>query len=195
VLEREDSAHFVLDGKYFQALDENGNPVRPERTAKPNETRVLTSLRKDGKAVSFFGDLHPSFSGNVVKAVGSAKRGYPVVSRILAARRTPEGLTGEELLDQMRLGLRAVVENVVRLTPNIVEIVLRAPMAARAFHPGQFYRLQNYETLAPRTKDTVLAMEGLALTGASVDRETGSPFDNCAGNGWLLRSLLVVEAR
>jgi NAD(P)H-flavin reductase len=51
--------------------------------------------------------------------------------------------------------------------------VVRAPIAARAFQPGQFYRLQNYEALAPRTKDTVFGMEGIALTGASVDREKG----------------------
>jgi NAD(P)H-flavin reductase len=52
-------------------------------------------------------------------------------------------------------------------------VVVRAPMAARAFEPGQFYRLQNYETLARRANGTALAMEGLALTGASVDREQG----------------------
>jgi len=62
---------------------------------------------------------------------------------------------------------------VIRLTPNIVEVVVRAPIAARAFLPGQFYRLQNYETLAPRTRDTVFGMEGIALTGASVDFEKG----------------------
>ena len=61
----------------------------------------------------------------------------------------------------------------MRLTPTIVEIVIKAPMAARAFKPGQFYRLQNYETLAPRVDGTTLAMEGLALTGARVDRATG----------------------
>jgi NAD(P)H-flavin reductase len=55
----------------------------------------------------------------------------------------------------------------------LVGVVVEAPMAARAFLPGQFYRLQNYETLAPRANGTVLAMEGLALTGASVDREKG----------------------
>jgi NADPH-dependent glutamate synthase beta subunit-like oxidoreductase/NAD(P)H-flavin reductase len=174
VLEREDATNFILDGKYFQALDENGDPVKPERVAKPNETRVLTSLRKDGKAISFFGDLHPSFSGNVVKAMGSAKQGYPVVSRILAARRKPEGITGPALVEQLNVDLRAVVADVIRLTPTIVEIVVKAPLAARAFHPGQFYRLQNFETLAPRTPETVLAMEGLALTGASVDREAGT---------------------
>ena len=60
-----------------------------------------------------------------------------------------------------------------RLTPTIVEVVVRAPMAARAFQPGQFYRLQNFETLSPNADGTRLAMEGLALTGASVDRERG----------------------
>jgi NAD(P)H-flavin reductase len=59
------------------------------------------------------------------------------------------------------------------LTPKIVEVVIKAPMAARAFQPGQFYRLQNYETLAPRVDGTTLAMEGLALTGAAVDKEAG----------------------
>jgi NADPH-dependent glutamate synthase beta subunit-like oxidoreductase/NAD(P)H-flavin reductase len=174
VLEREDATNFMLDGKYFQALDENGDPVKPERVAKPNDVRVLTSLRADGRAISFFGDLHPSFSGNVVKAFGSAKQGYPVVSRILAARRTPEGATGAEMIEKLNGELRAVVSDVIRLTPNIVEIVVKAPLAARAFNPGQFYRLQNFETICPRTPETVLAMEGLALTGASVDREAGT---------------------
>ena len=40
----------------------------------------------NGRFISFFGDLHPSFFGNVVKAMGGAKRGYPVVSRALARR-------------------------------------------------------------------------------------------------------------
>ena len=69
--------------------------------------------------------------------------------------------------------LRAVVHEVVRLTPTIVEVVVKAPMAARAFKPGQFYRLQNYENFAVCSNGTALAMEGLALTGASVDRDAG----------------------
>jgi NAD(P)H-flavin reductase len=73
----------------------------------------------------------------------------------------------------MNRELRAVVHDVVRLTPTIVEVVVKAPMAARAFKPGQFYRLQNYESFAARSNGTTLGMEGLALTGASVDREAG----------------------
>ncbi len=172
VLAREDEHNFKLDGRHFQAVDEEGNPVKPERIAKPLQTNVLISLRPDGRAISFFGDLHPSFSGNVVKAMGSAKRGYPVLSRVLAKRR-PSGPRPADLLRKLNHELRAVVEDVIRLTPTIVEIVVRAPIAARAFQPGQFYRLQNYESLATKTDETVLAMEGLALTGASVDHEKG----------------------
>jgi len=172
VLGREDAANVVIDGRHFRALDEEGNPVVPERVAKPDAVRVLMQLRPDGRAVSFFGDLHPSFSGNVVKAMGGAKLGYPVVSRMLARLR-PGPPSPAQLAARLDDELLARVHDVVRLTPRIVEIIVRAPMAARAFKPGQFYRLQNYETLAPRVCDTTLAMEGLALTGAAIDRERG----------------------
>jgi NADPH-dependent glutamate synthase beta subunit-like oxidoreductase/NAD(P)H-flavin reductase len=172
VLGREDPGNVFLDGKWFQAVDEDGQPVKPERVAKPSASRVLTSIRPDGRGVSFFGDLHPSYAGNVVKAMASAKQGYPVVTRLLS-KRSPEEPEPAALVTRLNRELRAVVQDVIRLTPNIVEVVVQAPMAARAFEPGMFYRLQNYETLAPRVNGTTLAMEGLALTGASVDREKG----------------------
>jgi len=52
-------------------------------------------------------------------------------------------------------------------------VIVKAPLAARRFRPGQFYRLQNYEAKALRSEGTLLAMEGIALTGAWVDRERG----------------------
>jgi len=172
VLAREDPTHVSLDGRYFQALDEDGNKVTPQRVAKPDATHVLMSQIADGRAVSFFGDLHPSFAGNVVKAMGGATRGYPVVSRVLA-RRAPSEPAPAALKARLDDELRARVHEVIRLTPKIVEIVVRAPMAARAFQPGQFYRLQNYETFAHKSEGTTLAMEGLALTGAAIDRKQG----------------------
>jgi NAD(P)H-flavin reductase len=172
VLGREDPENVFLDGRWFRAVDEEGNPVKPEKVSKPKAARVLMSIREDGRGISFFGDLHPSFAGNVVKAMASAKQGYPVVSRLLARRAAAEPKPAQ-LFAKLNEELRAVVREVVRLTPNIIEVVVKAPMAARAFRPGQFYRLQNYETLAPHANGTTLAMEGLALTGASVDREQG----------------------
>src|SRR3989442_8814537 len=123
--------------------------------------------------MSFFGDLHPSYFGNVVKAMGSARQGFPIVTSVLARREPASTLEDSQFLARLNRDLRAVVHEVRRLTPTIVEVVLRAPIAARRFQPGQFYRMQNYERFALRVPGTPLAMEGLALTGAWVDREKG----------------------
>jgi NADPH-dependent glutamate synthase beta subunit-like oxidoreductase/NAD(P)H-flavin reductase len=174
VLAREEGVSLALDGKYFQACDENGAPVKPERqTSKPAHPDVLLHRRADGRFMSFFGDLHPSYFGNVVKAMGGAKQGYPVVSRVLARQKAASAQDDASLLARLNRELRAVVHEVRRHTPTIVEVVLHAPVAARRFQPGQFYRVQNFETLALRVPGTTLAMEGLALTGAWVDRDKG----------------------
>ena len=141
--------------------------------------------------VSYFGDNHPTYAGSVVKAMASAKDGYPHIAALfgdrlreldeLSARGGAQaGRTLGHLEDQFRSfaarldeELLATVHQVNRLTPTIVEVVVRAAAAARRFQPGQFYRLQNFETLAPEVEGTRLLMEGLALTGAWVDREKG----------------------
>ena len=177
VLAREDG-RIKLDGRYFQAVDATGASVGVVRgLAKPDATQVLMHRADNGRFVSFFGDLHPSFFGNVVKAMGGAKRGYPVVSGALDAQEAT-GVTGAELIAHCRRELVPRVHAVHRLTPTIVEVVVHAPAQARAFRPGQFYRLQNYEMLAPRIAEagapsTVLAMEGLAMTGAWTDPVQG----------------------
>jgi NADPH-dependent glutamate synthase beta subunit-like oxidoreductase/NAD(P)H-flavin reductase len=174
VLAREDPANFELDGRYFQACDEDGAPVRPEpASAKPRTVQVLLSKHSDGRFISFFGDLHPSFFGNVVKAMGAAKQGYPSVSAVLERVRPASKLSDAEFLAEINQALRATIHEVIRLTPNIVEVIIKAPLAAQRFRPGQFYRLQNYETYALEVDGTRLAMEGLALTGAWVDPQRG----------------------
>ncbi len=185
VLAREDEALFKLSGRYFAACDEEGNPVQPVyANPKPESPMVLLSRYKDsddGRFISFFGDLHPSYSGNVVKAMSSAKQGYPVVSRVLGCVKPALDMAAPQFFADLNDRLRPTVHKVERLAPNIIEVVVHAPMAAEHFQPGQFYRFQNYATLAPIAGDTRLAMEGLALTGASVDIERG------------LVSLIVLE--
>jgi NADPH-dependent glutamate synthase beta subunit-like oxidoreductase/NAD(P)H-flavin reductase len=174
VLAREDAEHFHLDGRYFQAVDDEGRPVPAEKAiAKPNAVRVLIGRRADGRYMSYFGDVHPSFFGNVVKAIGSAKQGHPLVSKVLARVQPAARVTDAQFLATLNDLLRARIERVERLTPTIIEVVVRAPLAARRFHPGRFYRLQNYETLSKTVAGTRLAMEGLALTGAWVDAQQG----------------------
>ncbi|MCK5445815.1 MAG: FAD-dependent oxidoreductase, partial [Rhodospirillaceae bacterium] len=59
VLSREDETFAAMDGKFFRAVDENGKPVTPERSDKPEVVQVLVDVEADGRTVSFFGDLHP----------------------------------------------------------------------------------------------------------------------------------------
>ena len=172
VLTREHPGFASLDGKYFQAVDEDFNSASPPKTAKPDVSVVLMNPRPDGRCMSFFGDLHPSFAGNVVKAMASARRGYPVVDRTLR-RRPPEAVPAADLLARLNAGLRATVHDIRRLTAQAVQVTLKAPLAAAAFQPGQFYRIQNYEADSAHVEGTVLAMEGVALTGAIVDKEEG----------------------
>jgi NAD(P)H-flavin reductase len=141
----------------------------------------FTSYSKDGRFITYYGDNHPLYAGNVVKAMASARDGYPRVIALFAREIAALAPAGQKERDTrwrqftrfLDSELVARVSEVRRLTPTIVEVIVHAPSAARKFEPGQFYRLQNYETCAEQRKGTRLLMEGIALTGAWVDREKG----------------------
>ncbi len=190
--EKEYPGTFQLDARreYFQGFEPveagEGFQLKPVPASEDLDARVgfFTSYEKEGHLISFYGDNHPTYAGNVVKAMASAKDGYTEVARLfsrelaqvdfldeLAQREREKALAAHfARLDE---AFTATVVAVNRLTPTIVEVVVRAPFAAIHFEPGQFYRLQNYERLAPMADGTRLTMEGLALTGAWVDKEKG----------------------
>jgi NADPH-dependent glutamate synthase beta subunit-like oxidoreductase/NAD(P)H-flavin reductase len=149
--------------------------------AVESKNGFFTSYEHGGKFISYYGDNHPRFAGNVVKAMASAKHGYEKVVEIfadeLATRGTLPQAERDKIFDNLEATLdeqfRAYVVRVERLTPTIIDVVVKAPLQARKFEPGQFYRLQNFETSAPVVEGTRLMMEGLALTGAWVDEEKG----------------------
>ena len=168
VLAKEETEHFALDGKYFQAIDLEGKQVSPEWSAKPKTVEVFVS-RYNGRFVSFLGDLHPSYAGNVVRAMASAKQSYPFITQALEKKPPLSEQQVPVFFSTLDNKLIATVHQVNRLTHNIIEIVVKAPQAVANFKPGQFYRLQNYETNAKLGKhNTQLIMEGLAVTGASI---------------------------
>jgi NAD(P)H-flavin reductase len=180
--ENECRGTFQLDAKkkFFQphAVSSNGDGGFH---LKPDPNGFFTSYDSNGRFVSYYGDNHPRYAGNVVKAMASAKDGFPHVTRLFArdlaaldpGRQRERDAAWTRLVERLDEELVARVEDVVRLTPTIVEVIVRAPAAARHFHPGQFYRLQNFESLTHRVGTTPLLMEGIALTGAWVDKERG----------------------
>ncbi|HEX9459597.1 MAG TPA: FAD-dependent oxidoreductase, partial [Thermoanaerobaculia bacterium] len=198
IYEKEHPGTFKLDkyGQFFQSYavsNAEGSPELIEVDAN-YDRGFFTSYQHPSsreKVITFYGDNHPRYAGNVVKAMASAKDGYPFVTQLFAGDllrldRSAEAQTLREsqwndLLATLDDGLLAVVHEVNRLTPTIVEVVVRAPFASRHFEPGQFFRLQNFEANAMEVDGTRLTMEGIALTGAWTDPERG------------LLSLIVLE--
>ena len=179
--EKEYEGTFLLDAKkqYFQAHVDNGGALTTVDNRKSSEA-FFTSYDQGGKRVSFYGDNHPYYAGSVVKAMASAKHGFrhvaalfPEIESLSPADQPARDTKLQSFFATLDDALTARVVEVNRLTKTIVEVVVKAPSAARKFKPGQFYRLQNFESFAPSVAGTRLAMEGLALTGAWIDEEKG----------------------
>ena len=188
--EKEHPGSFALDAKQkffkgFKAVRSESDGSGPRFELQPDPDGFFTSHDTGGKFVTYYGDNHPRYNGNVVKAMASAKHGYPRVAALFAdeiaaldpAQQPQREDAWRSLVATLDDQLLARVERVIRLTPQIVEVIVRAPAAARHFNPGQFYRLQNFERLSPRVRvdDHVasMLMEGIALTGAWVDADKG----------------------
>jgi NAD(P)H-flavin reductase/NADPH-dependent glutamate synthase beta subunit-like oxidoreductase len=180
---------FKMDKQFFQRFEPEWNgdeiqlvPMADTAEPKLGKPAPLTSYQKDGHFISFLGDNHPVYAGNVVKAMASAKDGYPYIAKLFAkelasldaAKQAERDATLKQLFAKLDESFHASIVAINRLTPTIVEVVVKAPMQAKKFQPGQFYRLQNFEAYAPVVEGTVLAAEGLALTGAEVDKEHGT---------------------
>jgi len=184
--EREHPGSFDLDDRrqFFRphrAVHGPDGRFRVEPAGRDEAGGFFTSYASGGRLVSYFGDNHPRYAGNVVKAMASAKDGLPHIVALFAAelaaldpaRQRERDQALEALHRRLDDALLATVVEVNRLTATIVEAVVRAPQAARRFEPGQFFRVQNYETAAPRARGSPLLIEPLALTGAAVSRERG----------------------
>ncbi len=125
---------------------------------------IGTSHEVASKPFFYFGDANPNYAGSVVKAIASAKYGYKAIGAKL-----------QEKLPVLKsdFSFSAEVVTVTRIAPNLVQLEIKAPIAANAFQPGQFYRLQNFESYATVVQNTKLAMEAIALTPVKVDKQNG----------------------
>ena len=178
IYEREYPGTFKMQDTHFQPHQERGESLQPidvVEHCKIEDFGAFTSYQKNDHRVTFVGDTHPVFHGSVVKAIASGLRTYPRILRTLGAKISAIGDVREYAAFRARMEdlLQPKVEMVKRHSPTVVEIQVRAPMAAKNFRPGQFFRLQNFERQAQMLEGTRLQTEALALTGAGVDRESG----------------------
>lgn len=140
---------------------------------KDPEFGPFTSYQNEDHRVSLIGDTHPVFHGNVVKAIASGLRTYPKILDILKDKLNQTGNEKEyqAFANRMNEAFATHITQIIRRTENVIELTVRAPQAVKHFRPGQFYRLQNYETYSQRIHNTILQTEPLALIAADVNRE------------------------
>ncbi|MFO0914993.1 MAG: FAD-dependent oxidoreductase [Pirellulales bacterium] len=182
VYEKEHPGSFELDAKrhFFRKFraEAGADGKWQLQPAEPADRHAFfLSANHDGRFVTFYGDNHPNYAGNVVKAMASAKFGAPEVARLFTAdieraRKQPADSTKfHQLVKFLDDAFCPRIVKVERLTPTIVEVVVKAHYAADKFEPGQFFRLQNYEAYAPIVDGKKMMLEGLALTGAWVEKD------------------------
>ena len=167
-----------LNLQYQHYEDNNGTLLSAPGLEHCKEPQFgpFTSYQKHDYRVSLIGDTHPVFHGNVVKAIASGMRTYPKILALLKDKLQQRGDENEYQVfaKHMDTLFRAHVTHITRKAPNVVELTIKAPLAAKHFKPGEFYRLQNFETFAPHVGNTLLQMEPLALVAAECDKNNGT---------------------
>lgn len=167
---------FHREGSEYQTyLEQEGNleVILSDGHCKVTEFGPFTSYHLNGHRVSFLGDTHPIFHGSVVKAIASAKRTYPKIVSLMGDRASAVGSLKEyeKFAEKMNDLFQASITKIKRHSSTLIEIEVQAPMAAKNFKPGQFYRLQNFETFAPLVANTCLLSEGVAMIGVCSKQE------------------------
>ncbi len=176
IYEREHPGTFLLDGDHYLPHISHRRelqPVQPVQHCKEHEFGPFTSYGGRGGRVTFIGDTHPAFHGSVVKAIASAQRTYPQIMD--AVNEGPGAAADWQAYTAFRACmedlLTARVAEVRREHPSVVEILVRAPLAARNFRAGQFFRLQTFEQFSPVVEQTRLQVPLQTVSGAGVEED------------------------
>jgi NADPH-dependent glutamate synthase beta subunit-like oxidoreductase/NAD(P)H-flavin reductase len=167
----EDNLEFANDGKYLSEIFLPKQALEVENLQGKKSFSIITKIdEKSKKSVSFFGDLHANFEGNVVKAMASAKKGYHQINDALKLIIYP---TKNIEYKNYREDFLVSVLKVDRLSENVVEIYVKSKLLANQTQVGQIFRLHNYHALAQELKGQTLAMEGVVVTALAIDKEAG----------------------
>ena len=168
----EDDLKFSNDGKYLSEIFLQEKNSEIENLQNQKAFSIITKIdEKSKKSVSFFGDLHPHFEGNVVKAMASAKKGYSQINDALELINYP--LENHNQYKKYQEDFLVNILRIDRLSENVVEIYIKSKLLANQTQVGQIFRLHNYHALALESQEQTLAMEGVVVTALAIDKEVG----------------------
>ena len=150
----------------YEVVEQQLKAINNPTHVKASPFGPFTSYQEQNKKVTFIGDTHPLFHGSVVKAIASAKRTYPLICSSLSQINK---IADKGEYDQFRSALENLFEctlvSIHQISPQLFEVIIKAPFAAAKFEGGQFYRIQNYESHSVIKRNTQFQMEALALLG------------------------------
>ncbi|MCD8499964.1 MAG: hypothetical protein LRY43_02535, partial [Gammaproteobacteria bacterium] len=114
--------------------------------------------------VSFVGDTHPIFHGNVVKAIASAKYTYPKIMAHLLNHNGQNEQDYPSFKENIRHQFTSTVVDIRYPQQGIIAIDIHSPQAIKHYRPGNFYRIQAFES------DKKISHEAPWLFASDVDR-------------------------
>ncbi|QOL20195.1 FAD-dependent oxidoreductase [Candidatus Bodocaedibacter vickermanii] len=150
-----------LDGHFFKAISSDS---------------FFVSATEDGRYVSYLGDLHPNYSGSVVKALASAKMAAPKIHAQLMQ-------TSPHLKNFIANDFVSTITD-MRVDSQWVHLTIYSPAAARAYQSGQFFKFQPYGTEFT---------EAIPLSPINVDVITGNIEFNIQIVGATTRKLYELQ--
>ncbi len=198
----EDKLKFSLDGGTFQIIDLLGQKLPAFASPKSEGIGFICAKNDQGKMVSFFGDLHPSFGGSVVKAMASAKNGYSIINQALKCQpieeKDPNKIITkyQNFLSGINQNFTVKVQEVNILSNYFTQLVVYAPLLAQKTKLGHIFRLHNYHQFSANQGEILMAMEGVAVTTYLVSPEQNTitvMIVNCGSSSAMVKNLKVGE--
>jgi NADPH-dependent glutamate synthase beta subunit-like oxidoreductase/NAD(P)H-flavin reductase len=173
----EDKLKFELDGGTFQIINLLGEKLPAINSPKGDGIGFICAKNEEGKTVSFFGDLHPSFNGSVVKAMASAKNGYPTINQSLQTLAQPK-INYEDFLQKINQDFAVKVKELNILSDYFIELVVHAPLLAQKTKLGHIFRLHNYHSLAKTITSSHPSSSQRQLGSQQVGRDPSCRWDD-----------------
>lgn len=90
--------------------------------------------------ITYFGDAHPEFRGSVVKAMASAKEGYPFITEALKHQSSKQQFI-HQYAEQLFTAQVVRVEHF----PDRCKVTVQYPWGSCQYQPGHFFRLQLFQ--------------------------------------------------
>lgn len=142
----EELSELELEGSFFRPI---------------NKHPFFVAASNDGRYVSYLGDLHPQYTGSVVKALASAKAAAPLIDHALS-KRSPYS-------SNFPVGDFISIVNTITCAGKRIDLSIRSPAAAKAYQPGQFFKLHPYG---------IAFTEAIPLSPVHVDKHNGIIYFN-----------------